>query len=64
VEERPITEPRRSIIVVERPDRWQDTVLAAVLESLDTETPTHTCITTPSGRACRVTVWFETGGKA
>ena len=54
--------PRPSVI--EDSDRWQMVILAGIQECLDDELPGHVCITTPSGRACRVTIWFSPGGKA
>jgi hypothetical protein len=54
--------PRDSII--EESDRWHSVVLAEVEICLDEEKAGHVCITTPSGRACRVTIWFSPGGKA
>jgi hypothetical protein len=50
--------------VIDDADSWYTSVLASVLELLEDEADGHTCITTPDGRACEVTVRFSVGGAA
>jgi hypothetical protein len=50
--------------IIEESNRWRSFLLARVEVCLEEEKPGHVCITTPEGRACRVTVWFGPGGKA
>ena len=50
--------------LIETSDTWHETLLTAVLYLLDEECDGTTCISTPGGRACEVTVRFTEGGSA
>ena len=53
---------RRSVIHSD--ETWHEAVLSAVLYLLEEESDGTTCISTPDGRACEVTVNFTEAGRA
>jgi hypothetical protein len=55
---------KRESVIDHVADSWIECVMTAVWRMLDEQSDGAACITTPSGRACNVSVRFTTGGKA